>query len=153
MKGFWRYMGRFGRKVIPVFALLIGTVAFGQVVNDPCYTAPKTFVSVSQAATGPLTIIAGKTSKQVHICSIFLLSATTQNINLIESANANCGTPTAGLLGGTTANTGPNLTGGQWFNFGDGSATVARSTTSGDNVCLISSSTGQISGTIGYVIK
>jgi hypothetical protein len=137
--------------LLSLLLLIASAPLFAQ--SDLCANSPKKFVSISQAATGPLTVIAGKTSKTTYICSIFMLSATQQNINLIESANANCGTPTAGLLGGVTAATGPNLTASQWFVFGDGHGTVAQSVTAGDNVCLISSSTGQISGTIGYVQK
>jgi hypothetical protein len=130
---------------------ILAVPAFAQRGMDPCQGYSKTALSISQAATGPLTIIAGSTGKKVYICSIFVLSATTQNINLIESANTNCGTPTAGLLGGVTAATGPNMTGGTYFNFGTGGWTVAQSATAADNVCLISSSTGQISGVIMYV--
>lgn len=134
-----------------LFIVILSVAIMTGYAQDPCATRMATFISVNQAATGPLTIITKATGKDVYICSIFLLSATQQNINLIESANTNCGTPTAGLLGGTTANTGPNLQAGGWFNFGNGGRAVAKTATAGDNVCLISSSTGQISGTIGYV--
>jgi hypothetical protein len=84
------------------------------------------------------------------ICYIFLVSATTQNINLVNGTGTVCATSTAGILGGTTAATGPNLLASEGWSAGNGIGVVAQMTASASHLCLLQSSTGQISGIIRY---
>lgn len=140
------------KKALFVLIALFTFAALGMAQSaDPCANRMATKKAVSQAATGPTTLVALSAGKQIYICSVFLLSATQQNFNLVEGTGTNCGTAvSAGLLGGVDAATGPNMQAGGWFNFGDGSRTVTQTTASG-HLCIISSSTGQISGVIMYV--
>jgi hypothetical protein len=128
-------------------------LASDQTVGDPCTYAAKSFAPISLTASGQ--IITGTAAKKTYICSINLVSATAQNIALVEGTGTTCATNIFGLAGGTTAATGWNLAANSGHNLGSGVGTVIYG--SGDanataaNVCLLLSSTGQTSGSIGYV--
>jgi len=84
-----------------------------------------------------------------------ITSATAQNIALVEGTGSVCATNIFGLAGGTTAATGWNLAANGGLTKGAGSGTIyspsADTNATAANVCLLSSSTGQISGQITYV--
>jgi hypothetical protein len=77
------------------------------------------------------------------------ITATAQNIALVEGTGTVCATGTAGMAGGTTAATGWNFAANGGFVNGGGGFWVFKTATPGDNVCLCLSSTGQTSGVIG----
>ena len=117
--------------------------------GDPCAINMRVAVPVNLAASGQ--IITGATAKQTYICHLALLSATAQNVALVEGTGSTCGTNTAGMAGGATAATGWNFFLGEEMVEGTGQAWVLATATAADNVCLLSSSTGQISGVVDYV--
>ena len=117
--------------------------------GDPCVKALRVAAPVNLAAGGQ--VIAGKAGKQTYICHISIVSATAQNIALVEGTGATCGTGTAGMAGGATAATGWNLAVNQFVTQGDGGWQINATATAGDNVCLLLSGTGQTSGVIQYV--
>ena len=100
--------------------------------------------------TAGAQIITGAASKQTYLCSILLVSATAQSVNFVEGTGTTCGTGTAGLTGGTTAATGLSLAANGAVSRGVGSELTTFTTTAADNVCLLQSSTGQVSGVIIY---
>ena len=120
--------------------------------GDACQTQTKHTAPINLTASGQ--IITGTASKKTYICSINLISATAQNVALVEGTGSTCGTNTYGLAGGTTAATGWNLAANGGLTLGGGEAFViggdADTNGSAANVCLLSSSTGQISGTLTY---
>lgn len=130
-----------------------GGNVIGFVSNDPCAQATKLGAPISLTASGQ--IITGAASKKTYICSLDLISATQQNIALVEGTGTTCATNIYGLAGGTTAATGWNLAANGGLTKGAGSGTVY--SPSGDingtaaNVCILLSSTGQTSGQITYV--
>ena len=79
------------------------------------------------------------------------MTATAQNIALVEGTGTTCGTGTAGMAGGTTAATGWNFAANSGLVKGAGSNWVFKTATAADNVCLLLSSTGQTSGSVRYV--
>lgn len=123
------------------------------VVANPCQQLAPTAIAVNQAAAGPTTIISGVSAKHVYICSITLISATAQNVNVVAGTGTNCGTTVhIGFFGGTTAATGFNFAANGGLTLGNGAGVVAGGTdTAADNICYISSSTGQVSGALTYV--
>lgn len=149
-----------GAKADTACATATGTCTLQQLIKyfnnaitaDPC-GGTKSFAPFSLTASGQ--IITGTAAQQVYICSINLVSATAQNIALVEGTGTTCATNIFGLAGGTTAATGWNLAANGGLTEGSGVATIING--SGDanklaaNVCLLLSSTGQTSGTIGYV--
>ncbi len=130
-----------------------GTNRIGYTSDDPCTQLTKSGAPFSLTASGQ--VITGTSSKKTYICSIDLISATAQNIALVEGTGSTCATNIFGLAGGTTAATGWNLAANGGLTKGSGNGTVYIG--SGDanvlaaNVCLLLSSTGQTSGHITYV--
>jgi hypothetical protein len=159
------------RKAAIVFAIFVGglvlallgqqpfnqtQIAGTALVADPCETSAKTYLPISEATASLTTIITGTSAKHTYFCSIFLISATAQNINLISATGTNCGTTVHGsVLGLNTSSAaaanGPNLAANSGFVLGNGENAIASDNTAADNICYSSSSTGQVSGVITYV--
>jgi hypothetical protein len=120
---------------------------------DPCtnMTTQKLFVPISQ--TTGTQLLTGTTSMRTYVCAIHIVTATAQNIALVSGTGTVCATSLGAMAGGTTAATGWNLAANGGLVLGNGGATVAKSDTDADNVCLLQSSTGQISGTLSYVAQ
>lgn len=116
---------------------------------DPCALLVKNSIPINLTASG--TMITGAPGKQTYICSMDIVTATAQNIALVEGTGTLCATRIAGMAGGTTAATGWNFAANSGLVRGDGLAWVYNTDTYGDNVCLLLSSTGQTSGSIQYV--
>jgi hypothetical protein len=89
----------------------------------------------------------------VHICFVFLVSATTQQVTLIAGTGTVCGTTQIALMGSTTVTgvTGLNLAANEGFVLGTGFYPIAETATTAQHLCLMQSSTGQISGIIRYI--
>ncbi len=119
------------------------------VVADPCQQFARTHFNINQAAGAQL--ITGVASKQTYICDLDLITATAQNVALVEGTGTVCATGTAGMDGGATAATGWNLAANGGLVKGTGQAWVFRTAAAADNVCLLQSGTGQTSGGGDYV--
>lgn len=118
-------------------------------LGDVCSGA-KTFVSINQTANTQL--LTGTASNRTYICAISLVTATAQNIALVAGTGSVCGTSTVGLSGGTTAATGWNFAANGGIAEGGANATIKKTTVDADNVCLLQSGAGQVSGTLSYVV-
>ena len=123
-------------------------------IGDPCWaTNSKSGAAINLTASGQ--VITGTASKKTWICSIDIVSATAQNIALVEGTGTTCATNIFGLAGGTTAATGWNLAANGGLTKGSGVGTVispsADANATAANVCLLLSGTGQTSGQITYV--
>lgn len=117
---------------------------------DPCSSKAKTFITISQ--TTGTQLFTGTASNRTYVCSVHVVSATAQNIALVSGTGTVCATSPHAMAGGTTAATGWNFAANGGLVLGNGSASVAKSTTDADNVCILMSSTGQLSGTLSYVV-
>ena len=117
--------------------------------TDPC-SGPKIHVPVS--ITADATLITGTASNRTYICAVSLVTATAQNIAVLSGTGTTCQTSTGPLFGGVTAATGWNFAANTGIAVGTGSGTIAKSDTDADNICIDTSSTGQISGSISYVV-
>ncbi len=104
------------------------------------------WTNINQIAGAQL--ITGVASKQTYICNLFLYSATAQNVALVEGTGVVCATGTAGLIGGATAATGQNLAANQGFVLPASTVPWRKTATAADNVCLLQSGVGQVSGVI-----
>jgi hypothetical protein len=117
---------------------------------DPCKRGAKTRFTINLTASGQ--IITGTSSKKTYICDFDLVTATAQNIALVEGTGTTCATGTAGMAGGTTAGTGWNFAANGGLTKGNGDAAVfSADSANADNVCLLLSGTGQTSGSGHYV--
>jgi hypothetical protein len=142
---------------VPAGSNLVGAVNEDRggtaLVADPCQANAKSYVSINQTANAQL--VTGTASKKIYPCSIHIVTATAQNIALVEGTGTTCGTGTAGVtgFGGATAATGWNFAANGGIAYGDGSFTLGAEGTAADNLCLFQSGTGQVSGGLSYVVQ
>ena len=121
---------------------------------DPCQVNTKSYANIN--GTAGATIITGTASKKIYVCSLVLVTATAQNINLVSGTGTVCATGTTamlGLSGGTTAATGWNLAANGGLTLGSGGFSLGQTQNNADNLCMLTSSTGQITGGVSYVVQ
>jgi hypothetical protein len=116
---------------------------------DPCQVNTPSAATISITANGQ--IITGTSGKQTYVCYMMYVTATAQNIALVEGTGTTCGTSTTGMAGGSTAATGQNWAANGGFSGGDGRSWIFKTATAADNVCLLLSGSGQTSGVVKYV--
>jgi hypothetical protein len=106
----------------------------------------------SLASTTSLKIITKSGGKNIYICSINIVTATANNVALIAGTktSTDCDTSTAGLAGGTTAATGWNFAANGGLTQGTGIGVIAATASTGLDVCLLASGSGQVSGVISW---
>jgi hypothetical protein len=115
---------------------------------DPCMTQTHVYTPISIATNANTKIIAGTSAKKTYICHIFLFAAAANNVAVMEGTGTNCGSTTAGVIGGATAATGINLIANEGFTEGVGSNAIAATATATDDLCLITSTSAQTSGVV-----
>ena len=122
-------------------------------VVDPCAAQAKLFASISQ--TGNTQLASGTALKKIYVCSIHVVAAAAANVAVVEGTGSVCGTGTAGVsgFGGATAATGWNFAANGGIALGNGDSAVGAEASSGDNLCVFNSGSGQISGGISYVVQ
>jgi hypothetical protein len=122
-------------------------------VVDPCKARTKFYASISQ--TGNAQLVAGTVSKKIYVCSIHVLAAAATNVAVVEGSGSVCGTSSTGVsgFGGATAATGWNFAANGGIALGNGDSSVGAEGTSGDNLCIFNSGSGQVSGGISYVVQ
>lgn len=123
----------------------------GGLPADPCTDNVDASIMVNQTAGTQL--ITGSTDARIFLCQVTLVSATAQNIALVYGTGTVCATGTGGLMGGPTAATGFNLAANDRVTIGTGIAAVAWTTAAAQNVCLLQSGSGQISGRLGVQVR
>ncbi len=122
-------------------------------VVDPCKAQTKLYASISQ--TGNTQLVAGTASKKIYVCSIHVVAAAATDVAVVEGTGSVCGTSTAGVsgFGGATAATGWNFAANGGIALGNGDSSLGAEGTSGDNLCIFNSGSGQVSGGISYVVE
>jgi hypothetical protein len=108
--------------------------------------ASTTVTPISLTASAQL--LAGTSGKQTYICHIHLVAAAADNVAVVEGTGTTCATSPAGIFGGATAATGWNFAANGGIELGDGRGVVGRTATAADNICILVSGTGQVSGVI-----
>jgi hypothetical protein len=129
-----------------------GQFATGQGL-DPCRGLTKFYASISQTAN--TQVVAGTASKRIFVCSIHVVAAVATNVAVVEGTGSVCATSTAGVsgFGGATAATGWNFAANGGIALGNGDSSLGAEGTSGDNLCIFNSGSGQVSGGISYVVE
>jgi len=119
------------------------------IVAGACERETVLYIQISQ--TTGTQLITGTASERIYICSLQLMTATAQNVALVDGTGSVCATSPTGLLGGSTAATGWNFAANGGIVLPTTRDSWAKTSTDADNVCLLQSSTGQISGSLTYV--
>jgi hypothetical protein len=118
---------------------------------DPCEANAQTSTPISMTTATTLRIVAPTSAKKTYVCGLTLLAGAADNVALVEGTGGSCVTGITGVAGGTTAANGFNLAANGGFVWPAGK--VAHAVTAGTNVdlCLITSSTGPLTGVVKWV--
>jgi hypothetical protein len=106
-------------------------------------------IAISQ--TTSTRLIVGIPGKRIYICGILVVSATAQSVSVTEGTGTTCGTLPLALEGHTTVANGLALAAnGGWTKSSDRPHKVTQK--DGDDLCLLQSGAGQVSGSVDYVV-
>lgn len=157
MRMAWKRMDSYLKALIILelcVVLVIGSIAWfsqpskvkaaSQFANVVC----DQWTPISLAADTKL-VTAG-TNMFVYICSIGVVAGTADNFSVVEGTGAACVTGTAAVIGGSTAATGMLMAANGVFTNGSGTGAIARTAVAGDDVCILRSSAGPLSGNISW---
>lgn len=106
-------------------------------------------INMSTATTTQIIAISG-TGGRTYICSLNIVVGAADNVALVSGSGTNCASNLAGLAGGTTAASGWNFAANGGIALGSGMGMVIKTTTTNNEVCLVTSASAQVSGTITY---
>jgi hypothetical protein len=106
-------------------------------------------INVSTGTTTQIIAISG-TAGRTYICSIDLIVSAADNVTLISGSGTNCASNVAALIGGTTAASGWNLAANGGLTKGSGLGMILKTTTTNNEVCIVTSATAQLSGSISW---
>ena len=130
----------------PINTAQIGGTA---IVADPCESLAKTTVPISQTTSTKL--ISATSAKKNYICSIVVVAAAAEIINIVEGTGSVCGTSTAALVGSTTAANGLSFAANGGFSATAGKSTAIPGIGTNVDTCLTQSTTSRVSGYLTYV--
>lgn len=121
--------------------------------DDPCRRIAKTVIpiNIASATTTEITPSLAGASNYYYVCSLNLVSASANNMALVDDDSDNCGSVTAGMAGGTTAASGWNFAANGGMTFGNGAGTIFKTNGTNRVICLVTSGAGQVSGAITVV--
>lgn len=104
-------------------------------------------VAISQTASTDVKTF----TNNGYICYIMLVSATAQSISITQGTGTTCATSAVALIGSTTVANGMALAANSGFSFLAGAGNFLKTTTTGQHLCVLQSSSGTVSGVIGYL--
>lgn len=134
-------------------APVAGINRIGYISDDLCSQRTKLTAQFSSNVSGG-SIITGVSSTNIFICSFDVGTAAAANVSFTEgTGTSSCGTGTAGVWGNTSsiaANGWPFAANGGLVK-GSGAGTVAKTATSGDNLCVLFTTSSLINVSISYV--
>lgn len=119
--------------------------------GDPCELNAKVYTPISQ--TTGTQIVTGSASKKTYLCSVVLVGADAENISFVAGTGTVCATSTVAVIGGASAAAGLNLAANGGFSAGNGVSSIAATTVNADNLCLLQSGSGRVSGVITSVVQ
>lgn len=135
---------------VALFASTLGELY--QRNQSPCSTGAWSSVNLNISSATTTEIIDQSVSNKAYICGYRFVVSAADNIAFVEDADNACASPSGGLAGGTTSGTGFNLVANQGMIDNGGGYPVMASSATNLNVCIITSSTAQLSGRLWYVL-
>jgi hypothetical protein len=119
---------------------------------DPCSSVAKTTVVINQTATSGTNVASASASNKTYICSLVLNANGGANVfSIVEDDTSGCGSPTAALVGSTTASEGISVSQYSGWSSSGGGNTIVAGGTANRYVCVIQSSANRLSGYVTYV--
>lgn len=128
-------------------------IAGSTVVADPCQVNTPTYTPISITTATTTRIVAPTAAKRTYVCAFVLFSAGTDNVGVVEGTGGTCGTGTAGVIGGTTAANGLNLTAQTGLVYGSGDSAVFATAGTNVDLCLITSAAVVLAGHVKWVAQ
>lgn len=128
------------------------SLASDQTVPDPCMFRAKSYAPINSSSATTTQLVAASASNKLYICAIHMLTNAANNVALVEDDTSACASPTAGIIGGTTAATGYPFTANGGLTLGSGTGTVGITAATNRYVCVITSAATQLSGGLSYVL-
>jgi hypothetical protein len=126
--------------------------AFNLAIPDPCATGTKLYYVINLTSATAAEIANAVASEYWHICSVNIIAQGAAKVLIGIDDTDGCGSISEGLNGGTADTTGWSFTAdGSGLTLGNGMGTVMKSATANRYLCIDSSTTAQLSGTIAYV--
>lgn len=116
--------------------------------SDPCSIETKTTTPISVIAD--TVIIPAVSAKRNYICSMVLVAATAEIVNIVEGTGTVCATGIAALLGSTTDANGASFAANGGVSMIGGSATVLAGKTVNVDTCIRLSTTNRVSGYVTW---
>lgn len=116
---------------------------------DPCTSGAKTTTAISQ--TSITNIISADANKTNYICALTLVAGAAEIINIVEDDTSGCGSPTAALVGSTTAANGVSVAANGGFAVGNGQSAVLIGTANNRYLCISQNGSNRVSGFITWV--
>jgi len=121
---------------------------------DPCQTQAQTITPFTVATATTQTIVTGTSAKKIYVCYLYMQTGLANNVAVISGTTAgSCAANVAALVGGTTAAAGLINAANSGQAFGNGAASVLKTATNADDICLITSAAGPLAGVIKYVVQ
>lgn len=102
-------------------------------------------ITINQTASTRLVTNPG--GRFAHVCTFSAVSASAQNVSLIAGTGSTCATSGTGYIGGTTASVALAANGGL---HGVSDKITIPMQKAGDDLCLLQSAAGNVSGTLTY---
>jgi len=120
---------------------------------DPCSGVAKSYYVVDTADGTNLELANAVSSQYWYICSVNLVAAGATVVLISIDDTDGCGSPSAGLHGGSTGTTteGWSFAANGGIALGNGGSTVMKAPTADRYLCIDQSASVQLSGTISYV--
>lgn len=127
-------------------------LASDQTVPDPCTFRAKSYAPINSSTAATTQLVAASASNKLYICAVHMLTNAANNVALVEDDTIACASPTAGIIGGTTAATGYIFAANGGLTLGSGNGTVGITAATNRYVCIITSAATQLSGGLTYVL-
>jgi hypothetical protein len=158
MRMYWRRMDSYLKALIALeLAVILVCGGLVWVSQPPKVKAASQFANIICDQFTPVSIAvdtqviaAGGPNNFIYICSYNFNAVAADVFSIVEGTGSTCGTNTKAVVGATTAAAGLSLGATGSINYGGGAGAVAKTAVAGDNVCILRTTAGPLSGVIGW---
>lgn len=95
-------------------------------------------------------ITAGNANMFIYICSYNFNAVAADVFSIVEGTGTVCATGLKAMVGATTAAAGLSLATAGSINYGGGTGAVTKTSVAGNNVCILRTTAGPLSGVVGW---
>lgn len=130
------------------------TITTTTAAADPCQANAQVILPFTIPTNTTTNVLTGTSAKKIYVCYLYMQTGLANNVAVIEgTTGGTCGSSTKALVGGTTAATGLLNAANSGQAFGNGAASVLQTTVNNNDICIITSASGPLSGVMKYVLQ